>query len=255
MKKDLTTLFTGRHCTFLPEVDSTNTYLAGLLRNIELPEGSVIRAVKQSAGRGQKGAIWESEGGKNLLVSFLFYPTFISSKEIFLLNKTFALGLHDFVLIYLKKHVRIKWPNDIYWKNKKVSGILIENSINSSMIAHSILGVGVNINQVSFPDELSNPVSFSLVKHKEFDIEELFNALCACIESRYLKLKNGDHKSLHDDYHSLLYACGEWKTYENSNGRFKGNIQGVDDDGRIKILLENGDVNAFDLKEIKYIAR
>ena len=90
MKKELTTLFTGRHSTFLPEIDSTNTYLAGILRKISLPEGSVVRAGIQNAGRGQKGAIWESEKGKNLLLSFLFYPSFVAPKDVFLINKTFS---------------------------------------------------------------------------------------------------------------------------------------------------------------------
>ena len=253
MKKELTTLFTGRHSTFLPEINSTNTYLAGILHKISLPEGSVIRAVKQNSGRGQKDSIWESEAGKNLLLSFLFYPSFITPKDVFLLNKTFTLSVYDFVTIWLKKKVSIKWPNDIYWKNKKVSGILIENSINASTISHSIIGIGVNINQNLFSPDLLNPVSFSLINHKEYDLEELFNSLCSCIEARYLQLKNGDIKSIDKDYQSALFSIGKWKIYESMDNRFKGCIEGVDEYGKLLIQTENGEIKKYDLKEIKFV--
>ncbi len=253
MKKELTTLFTGRHYTVLPEIDSTNTYLSRILGNISLPEGSVIRAVNQFAGRGQKGSAWESEGGKNLLLSFLFYPKFLEPRKVFLLNKTFALGVHDFVSLWLKKHITIKWPNDIYWKKKKLSGILIENSINASSISHSILGIGININQKSFPVDLINASSFGIIKKKEFDLEILFNSLCSCIEARYLQLKNGDHAQIDEDYLAVLYSSGKWKVYEHNGIRFKGMIKGVDENGKLIVELKNGQVRNFDIKEIVYI--
>jgi BirA family biotin operon repressor/biotin-[acetyl-CoA-carboxylase] ligase len=253
MKKDLTTLFTGRHYTLLPEIDSTNSYLSDILGNIDLPEGSVIRAVKQNAGRGQKGTAWESEEGKNLLLSFLFFPKFIEPKQVFLLNKTFALGVHDFALIWLKNHITIKWPNDIYWKKKKLCGILIENSITSSLINHSILGIGINVNQTSFSKELLNAVSFAIVKRKQFDLERLFNSLCHCIESRYLQLKNGEQEIIDKNYHSVLFNLDKWKIYESNSIRFKGRIDGVDENGKLIVGLMNGQEKRFDLKEIRFI--
>ncbi len=253
MKKELTTLFTGRHSTFLTEIDSTNTYLAEILRNTALPEGSVVWADKQNAGRGQKGAQWESEAGKNLLLSFLFYPSFVMPKDVFLLNKTFSLGIYDFVTVWLKKNVSIKWPNDIYWKNKKVCGILIENSISASTISHSIIGMGININQNHFSEVLINPVSFCLVNQKEYDLEELFNSLCSCLEARYLMLKNGDIKSIDNDYSSALFSIGQWKKFESIGNRFNGRIQGVDEYGKLMIETETSEIKLFDLKEIKFI--
>lgn len=253
MKKDLTTLFTGRHYTFLPEIDSTNTYLSGILNNISLPEGSVIRAVNQKAGRGQKGSIWESEGGKNLLLSFLFYPTFVATKDIFLINKTFALGVYDFASLWLRKYISIKWPNDIYWKDKKLSGLLIENSVNGTLISHTIVGVGINVNQRNFPVNLVNPVSFSIIRNKDFDLEVLFNSLCSCMETRYLQLKNGEIKKINEDYQGALFAFGKWKTFESNSVRFKGRIKGVDDNGKLMLEVKSGAIRKFDLKEIRYI--
>ena len=199
MKKDLTTLFTGRHYTFLPEIDSTNSYLSSILRNISLPEGSVIRTFKQYAGRGQKDTIWESQSGKNLLLSFLFYPSFIPPADIFSLNKTFSLGVYDFVSKFLGKKVSIKWPNDIYWEDKKIGGLLIENSINSAVVTYSILGLGLNINQKNFSKGISNPTSFINVKKKVYDLEDLFVSLCSFIEARYLELKAGEIKKINDN--------------------------------------------------------
>ena len=253
MKKELTTLFTGRHSTFLPEIDSTNSYLASLLRNISLPEGSVIRAGFQIKGRGQKGAVWESEAGKNLLLSFLFYPSFISPKDVFLLNKTFSLAIYDFVSLWLKKDVTIKWPNDIFWKNKKVCGILIENSINSSTISSCIIGMGININQKLFSAELINPVSFWMAKQKEYDLDELFNSLCSCMEVRYLQLKNDDIKSLDEDYRSVLFSLDQWKKFESNGIRFNGRIQGVDEYGKLLIETDKNEIKKFDLKEVKFV--
>lgn len=253
MKKELTTLFTGRHSTFLPEINSTNTYLSGLLRTISLPEGSVIRTDYQTAGRGQKSAVWESEAGKNLLLSFLFYPSFVSPKDVFLLNKTFSLGIYDFIEKWLQNSVTIKWPNDIYWKNKKVCGILIENTINASTISHSIIGMGININQRHFSADLINPVSFFQIKNNEYNLEELFNSLCSCLEVRYLQLKNDDIKTIDKDYQSALFSFGEWKNYESAGIRFEGCILGVDENGKLMIETEKGDVRKFDLKEVKYV--
>jgi BirA family biotin operon repressor/biotin-[acetyl-CoA-carboxylase] ligase len=255
MKKDLTTLFTGRQVTFLPEVDSTNTYLSGLLRSITLPEGSVIRAMKQRAGRGQKNTVWESEEKKNLLVSFIFYPSFIQPMDVFILNKTFTLGVYDFVSRYLGKKVTIKWPNDIYWKNTKVSGILIENSISASSITHSILGIGININQVTFSKEVKNPGSFSLIKKKEYDLEELFQYLCSFLEARYLMLKNGNKAQIEKDYTSVLYSLDLWKKFETDSSKFKGKITGVDESGKLIVQVENGESVKFNAKEIRYVEK
>ena len=252
MKKELTTLFTGRHYTFLPEIDSTNSYLSGILNNISLPEGATVHALKQRAGRGQKGSVWESEEGKNLLLSILFYPSFIEPKEVFLLNKTYSLGVYDFAKQWLKKNIFIKWPNDIYFGKMKLGGLLIENSINASRITSSILGIGININQKKFSSDLINPISFALIKNREFDLEELFNSLCSCIEHRYLQLKNGAYKKIDEDYHSSLYSLGEWKKFVSNNICFDGNIQGVDENGRLIVQTTESEIKKYDLKEIKY---
>src|SRR5690242_15054378 len=120
MNKELTTLFTGRHIIDIESVESTNSYLSELLKTQLVAEGSVVRAFSQLAGRGQMGARWSSEDGKNLLVSFAFYPTFVVPRNLFLLNKTYALGVYDFLKSIIGNDLKLKWPNDIYWKSKKL---------------------------------------------------------------------------------------------------------------------------------------
>jgi BirA family biotin operon repressor/biotin-[acetyl-CoA-carboxylase] ligase len=253
MNKDLTTLFTGRSSVLLNEVDSTNSFLSRTLKDERLPEGAVIRALRQNAGRGQSDSQWESENGKNMLLSFVFYPSFIAPKEVFLLNKTFTLAIHDFVKFWSNQSIRIKWPNDIYWNDLKIAGILIENSINSTSIIHSVLGIGININQIFFSSTVPNPVSLSLITGKEYNIDELFESLCSFLEVRYLQLKNGDKKGIESSYNRALYATNEWRNFRTNEKIFRGKILTVDENGRLIIEADDKEVFLFNAKEVSFV--
>jgi len=255
MEKDLTTLFTGRHLIHIEETGSTNTYLLELLKQKQLPEGAVVRADNQHSGRGQAGSRWESEPGQNLLLSFLFYPSFIAPQDIFLVNKSFSLGILDFARHYLPQPVTIKWPNDIYWKDQKVAGLLIENSIGTSGLSYSILGVGININQKVFSSYLANPTSFINITGKTFDLDELFNALCSFLEARYLQLKRDGRDIISDDYSAALFSQGVKQLFESKGETFVGKIVDVDRNGKLIVTTETGDARVFDLKDIKYPVR
>src|ERR1700752_1538956 len=150
MTNDLQTLFTGRHLMNLESTNSTNDFINGLLAKNQLPEGSVVVAEAQAPGRGQSGEKWISQPGKNLLMSLLFYPSFLSLHDLFMLSKAFSLGIYDFLFDEIKMDVKIKWPNDIYFQDKKLCGILIENSIRRETLNHTILGIGLNVNQEVF---------------------------------------------------------------------------------------------------------
>ncbi len=252
MHKDLTTLFTGRNSTFIKEVDSTNSYLARALKIERLPEGTLLSASKQVTGRGQSGAHWESEEGKNLLVSFVFYPNFILPKDIFLLNKTFSLAVYDFVKELTNQAIKIKWPNDIYWNHRKLAGILIENSISSSAISHSILGIGINVNQTRFSSTIPNPVSLYDIVGIELDPDELLGSLCSYIEARYLQLKMGERGLIESDYNKVMYSINEWRTFNASGETFEGKIISVDENGRLVVEDRNGELLVFNAKEISF---
>ena len=156
----------------LDEIDSTNNYTSKLLANSNVIEGTVVVAKAQSSGRGQLSNQWESEYGKNILASFVFYPKFLPVQQQFLLSKVIALGVRDLLTLFVDK-VKVKWPNDIYIDNKKVAGILIENSIMGHTLESSIAGVGININQTVFLSDAPNPVSLIYSLKKELDCSEL----------------------------------------------------------------------------------
>lgn len=218
-----------------------------------MPEGTLLKAAVQSAGRGQGETLWFSEKGKNMLLSFVFFPVFLQVKDVFLLNKAYSLGIFDYVASRLGTEVKIKWPNDVYWRNKKICGILIENQINSSAINQSILGVGLNVNQDSFPYHLGNAVSMSQVLGRTLILEEEINDLCNFLEARYLELKRAEHNQLHSAYLEVLYRFGEWHTFQNSHEKFNGKITGIDPGGRLTIKKEDGIVLSFDTKEIQFV--
>ena len=255
MEKDLTTLFTGRHLIHLEETSSTNSYLLESLKQRPLPEGAVVRSDNQKAGRGQAGSRWESDPNKNLLLSFLFYPSFISPQDIFLVNQSFSLGILDFARHHLPDPVTIKWPNDIYWKDQKVAGLLIENSIGTSGLSFSILGVGINVNQKVFSSYLANPTSFINITGKSFDLDELFNSLCSFLEARYLQLKRDGREGISEDYSASLFGLGVKQLFESKGETFLGRIVDVDKNGKLIVTAETGDAKVFDLKDIKYPIR
>ena len=140
---------------WLDETTSTNSYLAELCDTQTCPELTSIYTAYQSAGRGQRGNSWESEAGANLLFSFVVYPEFLEARRQFLLSQITALALQEILSLYTED-IRIKWPNDIYWKDKKLCGTLIENDLTGTHIGRSISGTGVNLNQEQFISDAPN---------------------------------------------------------------------------------------------------
>ncbi len=254
----LQTLFTGRQVTVLKTVESTNTYLNNLLSQHRLPEGAVILAEEQTSGRGLANERWLSEAGKNLLMSVVFYPSFLSTQNLFVLSKAFSLGVYDFVNDLLSNAfqneiVKIKWPNDIYVGDKKLCGMLIENSIRNPNINHTLLGIGLNVNQEVFPAMLQNPVSLKKILGKELEIDTCFSALCNALESRYLQLKSGHGEQVNEDYVNALFRFGEFHEYESGHTRFKAKMTAIADDGKIFLKRENGLIEKYDFKEVKFV--
>ncbi len=253
MDNRLQTLFTGRYISFLKTVDSTNSYVGDLLAKEHLLEGAVIVTQEQTAGRGQAGKRWEAEFGKNILMSILFFPVFLKAQNLFMLSKAFSLGIYDTLKPTLGSSVKIKWPNDIYVGDKKICGMLIENSIRNPNINHTILGIGLNVNQENFSAEVPNPVSLKMILKKEQDVDDYLFALCNSLEKRYLQLKSGHDDQINEDYMDALYRFGESHNFENDNEKFKAKITGVAEDGKLFLRRENGLIEKYDFKEVRYI--
>ena len=242
------TLFVGRHYIFLPICHSTNEHADELIQSNASFEGTTILTSNQIKGKGQRGNTWVSEPGKNLTFSVILKPTFLSISNQFYLNIFISLSLLK-VLQGRAKGFKVKWPNDLYWYDNKVGGILIENKIKNFSIENCIVGVGLNINQENFIN--INATSLKNIEGKDVELSSIFEQILESIESYYLKLKSGDFNSLHQEYLSNFYWANELHTYR-SGTYFKGEIVGIDPSGRLEVLV-NGEMRTFDLKEIEFI--
>ena len=187
----MNTLFIGKNVLFLPEVESTNTYAINLLRNVNAIEGTVIYTNNQTQGKGQRGTVWSSEIGKNITLSIILQPKFLSINQSFYLSKITALACYDVLTEILDAShydIKIKWPNDILVNKKKIGGILIENNLNGSHIQHAVIGVGLNVNQQNFGELGDIATSLFKEKNKNYDTSFIMELLFSKLEKWYLKL-------------------------------------------------------------------
>ncbi len=250
------TLFIGQNAVYLTAVNSTNSYATEMLRQISPVEGTIIYTFEQTNGRGQRGNTWQSEPSKNVAFSLILNPLFLHAGEQFLLTKITSLAVADLMAENLKKagseaEVKVKWPNDIYIDGKKAGGILIENTIRENHIQHSVVGIGLNINQENFGD--LHATSLKKITKKEFELPETVERLCEFIEARYLQLKANKRENLHLHYLQRLYQLNEWKTYISNDEAFEGKIVSVSDMGKLQVELHSGEIKEFDLKEIVFM--
>lgn len=222
-------------------------------RDAKYRDGDIIWADFQTAGRGQRGHSWESRAGENLTFSVVLEPTFLPVTEQFVLLEAVALSLHDFFALYGVK-TSVKWTNDIYVGDRKAVGILIEHSYSGGKLARTVVGIGININQIEFSEDIPNPVSLSLLTGKKYDLEELLSTFEKCLHVRYSQLKNGEWDKLQSDYHSALYRRDEQHIYALPDGtRFKGIIRGVKPTGDLVVEHENGEKKSYLFKEIEFV--
>lgn len=239
---------------YLERTRSTNSHAQQLLKDSLASEGSVILAAEQTEGRGQGSNSWHSGPGLNLTFSLVLEPRFLQPHQQFVLNKSIAYAVLQTTRQALPANIKscIKWPNDIYASGKKIAGILIEHSILGNSVKHSIVGIGINLNQLEFPQWVPNPVSLKLLTSKDFDISDMLQKTCSNIEYQYGRLQRGEFEAVDNDYTASL--CGLGKILEFTAGRnsFKGRIQAVDDVGRLCILTADGELQKFSHGEIRW---
>jgi len=234
------------------KVSSTNDLASVMLRSDKPAEGTVITAAFQEGGRGQKGNSWESEPGKNLLMSVILYPLMIMPEEQFVISQMVSLAVCDLIRTETP-HVRIKWPNDIYVRDDKIAGILIENSIMGDRLGSTVAGIGLNVNQTIFRSDAPNPISLAIVTGTGHDISLITGELLKLIDRRYAMVIMGDTATLQREYHDVLYRSGEWHLYRDNGGRFEGLIERVMPDGMLVVRKKNGKTSEYAFKEIDYI--
>jgi BirA family transcriptional regulator, biotin operon repressor / biotin---[acetyl-CoA-carboxylase] ligase len=244
------TLLLGKNVVFVPECHSTNTLLQDLAQKTSSTEGTVVITNKQTHGRGQRGSGWEAEEGKNLTLSLLLKPSFLAAQDQFYLTIVASLGVYDFLSAKSLSQVKIKWPNDVMVNEKKIAGILIENSLLNSTIQQSIVGIGLNVNQKLF--SMPTATSLSQEAKKEFDLSIELNLLIEAIEKRYLQLRAGKTAEMKDEYLKNLYWIGKEHLFKIKDKEQKGIIQGIDRAGRLEVSCA-GTIDHFGLKEISFL--
>ena len=241
------------HIIHLPEVTSTNSYSKEMLKDKRPPEGTVIVADHQTAGKGQDDNSWESEAGKNILMTLILYPSFVEISSQFRISMAVALGIIDFLKgILPDQQVLIKWPNDIYVGKGKIGGILINNEIMGDHFEHVIAGIGLNVNQLAFSSDIPNPVSLKTISGQEYSLQDMTLRLCDCVMRRYEQLKHESFSRIETDYLKFLLGLNEWREYIYQGKTITARITGVNEFGRL-ILETDGAVIECDIKEIAYL--
>jgi biotin--[acetyl-coA-carboxylase] ligase len=237
----------------LETISSTNDFL----KNYSPSDGepmTVAVADFQTAGRGQGTNSWESESGKNLLFSVLLHPVEVPVACQFLLSEYGALSLREALTDYVDEgSITLKWPNDIYWNDKKLSGTLIETKLSGGRIKDCVFGVGLNVNQTEFISDAPNPISLCQILGKEVNKEELLQKIIASFERNYELIRSANYGELSAMYHAVLYRSKGFYPYEETDGTvFEGAIVEVEDDGHLILRDREGMIRSYEFKEIKY---
>lgn len=242
----------------LEETDSTNRYLNQLCNQhpSSIPEFTTVSARFQTAGKGQRGNSWESEKDKNLLFSVVLYPDFLEAKRQFILSQIVSLAIKE-ELDNWTSNISIKWPNDIYYKDLKICGILIENDLNGCHIGRCICGIGLNINQEKFLSDAPNPISLKQITGEEYNCKEILSRIILRLQTYYKELKSQQFdifsEEIHARYTRSLFRREGLHTYEDCHGKFLAQLLRVEPDGRFVVEDESGTIRSYLFKEVQYI--
>jgi len=236
----------------LKSVDSTNTYAQLFIKN-NLYENIVVVASEQTKGRGQQGNYWYSEKDKNLTFTIILDTHFINANEQFQLNKVVSLSVKRFIEKILNTIVTIKWPNDIYINDKKIAGVLIENSIMDDRLLGSIIGIGINVNQTIFPENIPNPLSMIQVSGLTYNLDELLLAFLNIFKEEFSKILNNDNENINTDYLKSLFRMGVKNRFIYNNNLISATIRDVDEYGRLLLVADNDNEIICNFKDIQFV--
>lgn len=221
--------------------------MLNLIQNEFVPEGTLVISEEQTNGRGQQGAGWESQPGKNLTFSVLLRPGFISAENQYLISMAVGLALTDTILEIMGIEAKLKWPNDLFIRNKKVAGILTECHFQDQLVC--IIGIGLNVNQLHFKAPLAT--SMSILSGHNYELKHVLRVALINIEKRYLQLRSGRYQEIENTYKSKLLGMGEKRMFE-AEKLFVGIIRDVNQAGQL-IVEVSDQLRAFHTKEIKMI--
>lgn len=236
----------------LEQTDSTNAYLQRQQSGCDI-RNWVVSADGQTAGKGMGSNTWESEVGKNLTFSLALGVDFLPAGRQFLLSEAVALGLVQALDALLpSEKLLIKWPNDIYYENRKLAGILINSTIKANMMDVSIIGIGLNVNQMQFQNWPTHPVSMKMIAGKDFELQPLLEQIAEHIIIKVEQLKYNS-TTIERDYLKRLFRYRTWADYEVEGRTMQLFITGIDPFGRLLLVDETNKTYCFDIKEIKFL--
>ena len=234
------------------KLPSTNNHLKALNHEKNLEEYSVVITNEQTAGKGQAGNSWESEVCKNLTFSLLLKPEYIEIQDQFIISKAVVLGITEVFKSYASGF-SVKWPNDIYFNDKKIGGILIENSLSQNTISESVVGIGLNINQETFISDAPNPISLSQICRRQFDLEQILRQVLESIVNHIRQIQNKNIQQLNASYLESLYRKEGYHPYKDKDGEFNAKIIGINPYGHLELLTKEGKQQNYAFKEVEFI--
>ena len=243
----------------LQSVDSTNNYARQQIHAGLAQHGMVFFAHEQVAGKGQRGKIWTTEKGSNLILSLVVKPQPLLLAQQFQLSACVAVAIHEFFMKYAGDNTKIKWPNDLYWQDRKAGGVLIENIVRGQEPAPgnrewiSIIGIGININQTSFDPEIKNPVSLKQITGKPFDPVELAKELCTLLDKRFTELVETGFENIFSSYLANLYKRKETVKLKKGSQVFEALIEGVSPTG--KLITQHSIGEEFGFGEVEWVIK
>ena len=218
----------------------------------QVTPGTAWFAMEQTAGKGQRGKQWFSPPGENLMISIALQPGMLPLSRQFMLSVAVALSAYDLFSKYAGDETAIKWSNDLYWRDRKAGGILIENVLRGTTWQYAITGIGINLNQTSFPPHLTNPVSLRQITGKTWDPIELTRELCARLEERIKLLHPAHYNTLLDEYKAKLFRFNKAGTYRMNGELFEGIIRDVLPDGKL-CLEKDGEILQLGFGEVEFV--
>lgn len=241
----------GKRFIELLRVDSTNNYAMQLAQKGVAFHGDAYFAFEQTEGKGQFSKKWLSAKGENIILSLVIDTSQLLLSQQFVLNMAAAISVMQLFNKYTTEKINIKWPNDIYCRDRKAAGILIENVIRGSKWQFAIAGFGININQTSFSIDLKNPISLKQITGNSYNTVELAKELCGLFDENFKHLQSHNEKYIFDTYNNALYKRNESVAFKNNHSNFSGIVKGVDNLG--KLVIENGTEQAYETGQLEWI--
>jgi BirA family biotin operon repressor/biotin-[acetyl-CoA-carboxylase] ligase len=235
----------------LETTDSTNNYAMQLIHEGVAQHGTVIVAHHQESGKGQRGKNWESPPGESLSYSLLLQPHFLNPGQVFQLQAMVAVMTHSMLTNHIGEECTIKWPNDLYWRDRKAGGILIENILQGGVWNWTVIGIGINMNQPRFQEFLPNPVSLRQITGKCFSANDLADELTHYLENGFRQLQQNGFNELFNRYNEILYKKNEAVTLLYEQRRMQVVLNGVNEQGQL--LAGENDLMQFDFGTVSWL--